>query len=206
MNISRSILLIACLTCFLVGAGVTWIVQSGSRQEVTVPELDTRYPQFDDEFMDDFFSRPFFDHSRDPFSEMERMRNRIDEELRDLQRPQQGSLFGNRFDRWFGDRFGNRSAGNITMREDDDYIYYELNLGDEVDGETDVTVEDGVITISGRTEARTESSRGGTSVESRSAATFLQKFPLPPGTDPASVHVEDADGTVTIRIGKAGRN
>ena len=133
------------------------------------------------------------------------MRDRIEEELRDLDQPQHGSLFGNRFDRWFGDRFGNRSAGSITMREDNDYVYYELDLGDEVDGEVDVTVEDGMVTISGRTEARKERSKGGMSVQSRSAATFHQRFPLPPGTDPESVYVDHADGKVTIRLGKSER-
>lgn len=207
MNTSRSVWMVACVLSFAMGIGLTWFFTHDARDEVpTRPDLLTIDPGFGDRFMDDFFDDRFFARSRDPFKEMDRMQQRMEEEfdaLRERTQPNaKPGWFGERFEHWFSDRFGSREAGAITMREDDQYIYYDVALGEQIAGDVSVKVEGNTLTIAAQTESRDAGSGDGTHFESHAMASFQQRFPLPANADPQSVNVEQGDGVVTVRIGK----
>ena len=207
MKTSRSVWLIACVLSFALGIGLTWFLTRPSADEVaSVPALEAFDPGFGDRFMDEFFDDRFFARSRDPFKEMDRMQKRMEEEFNAIRgqaepEPRQG-WFGDHFDRWFSDRFGSRDAGSITMREDDQYIYYDIALGAKLAGDVSVKVEGGSVTVSAETESKRAERDAGTQIESRAMQSLQQRFPLPANADPQSVQIEQGDGVVTLRIRK----
>ena len=207
MKITPTLLIIACALSLVAGIGGTWWMLAegsghrGGHLDGIPPEL-----RFGDSFMDEFFDDRFFDRSRDPFTEMDRMQKRLEEELYHFRGEELGlpdsSWFEGRFDEWFRNRFGDRDAGAISMHEDDEFIYYELELGEEVNGDVNVTVDDDYITVTAQTQSGSSKQESGSSYTTRSLSSLNQRFPLPANGDPNSVEIDHEGSTVTIRIGK----
>lgn len=166
---------------FLLGIGATLLVQQRSEPE---PVL------WNNEFLDDVFDDRFFNRSRDPFQEMERLQQQMDKYF-----DRSGSQFESMFDDWFTGEFGDFPAASIEMNEDDEHIYYEMDVGSADLTDVQVEVENGMIEINAVMQSTPDA---GTA--SRSEVT--QKFPLPDNVDPASVNVTQEDGVVTISLAK----
>lgn len=121
---------------------------------------------------DSLFDKKFFDHS-DPFDEMKRMRERMQKyfDNRDTSNP---------FDSWFGDRFGGGSVEDISKREDENFVYYDIRIPLSDGTSVKTTVENGYLTITG------EVTRDQGSTDTNSSffsSTFKRTFPLPPNVD-----------------------
>lgn len=147
-----------------------------------------RHPMVSNEMLDDMFDDRFFARSRDPFQEMERMRERMDRLFRD-------DRFSVPFDRWFDTRFGNAGAGSISMEEDDDRVVYRIDIGDRDLVDLKVDVEAGYMSVEGKLEYRNDNGL--------SVSQFHQRFPLPANVDAGSAQVEQEDGSVVISLHKS---
>lgn len=209
MNISKAGWIAACVLSFVLGIGLTWILVDDPKGEIepaAAPAIETPNLGFNDKFMDEFFGDRFFDRSRDPFKEMDRMQQQMEKEFERLSGRSRedlgGSWLGDRFKHWFSNRFGDRTAGSITEREDDKYIYYDLAVGDRAPGDVNVKVEDGMVTITGSDESKQSGNGSGGQYQQYSSSSFQQRFPLPANADPDSVHVEQGKGVITVRIEK----
>lgn len=162
---------------FALGATAMWAYDESRRDAAR---------SFDSErFLDDMFSEDFFNHSRDPFREMERLRDRMDKLLR-----------GDRldFDTWFSDRFGDFRANTIDMEEDDDSVAYRIDIGDQDLVDTKVDVANGYVSIAVRLE-----DKSGSSI---SQSSLSHRFPVPAGVDPGSVKVDKEGDAIVIRFDK----
>lgn len=173
--------LIIVVIAFLLGIGATLLVRQQPEPE-PVP--------WNDEFLNDMFDDRFFNHSRDPFQEMDRLQQQMDKYF-----DRSGSRFETMFDDWFTGQFGDYPAASIEMNEDDEHIYYEMDVGSADLTDVQVKVENGMIEINAITQSSPDA---GTT--SRSEVT--QKFPLPDNVDPASVKVTQEGGVITISLAK----
>lgn len=173
------------IIAFCLGAGVVWYYRDQ-------PEAGPVSITWNDQFFDDMFDDRFFSRSRDPFQEMERFRDQIEKHF-----DREDSRFDSMFDDWFSGEFGDYPATAIEMNEDDENVFYELDIGTNSVANIDVQVEDGMIEINASTQS---SSDPGT----KSWSEFKQRFPLPAGIDPASVEVEQEDEKIVISLRKTG--
>lgn len=170
------------VVAFALGVGGTlWY------RDMTRPAL---HSGLNDSVFDQMFNNDFFNRSRDPFQEMERMQKQMNKLF-----GSDSSRFDSFFNNWFKNEYGDFPAGSITMDEDDGHIYYKMDIGDSKLANVNVQVENGTIMI----KATTQSSG---SPGAQSYAEINQQFPLPPGVDPKSVKVSQNDGVVTIRLDK----
>lgn len=167
----------------------------------SVLATDATDSMIDKEFYDKFFDDDFFKRSRDPFQEMERMNKRLRErfyQIPEMKAPFSGSLFDRSFDEWFSSQFGDGTAGSVRQEEDEDYIYYHLELGDSTVNEANLTVEDDYVEIYARIEQKSDNSNS----LSSSVSEARQRFPVPAGVDPASATVTNEENRITIRFSK----
>ncbi|HWU43924.1 MAG TPA: hypothetical protein VN132_10820, partial [Bdellovibrio sp.] len=78
--------------------------------------------KFDSLFDDDFLNQ------NDPFEEMKKMRQQMEKRMADIG-PHHRSM-SNPFDSWFSDKFGGGTINDISRQEDNDFVYYDIQLGD----------------------------------------------------------------------------
>ena len=124
---------------------------------------------------------------------------------------QGGPVFGLRreIDRLFEDTFGrdtNRSGWvpPVDVREDGKEIVLEIELPGIKPHDVEVTAENGVLTIRGEKQSRTqETSDGRYHVIERSYGSFTRSFQLPNGVDEQRIDAEFVDGVLTVRVPKA---
>lgn len=177
---------VAVLLAFSLGATVMWAWKektSGPVEPLGSALSATQKGQL----LDDVFNDDFFQHSRDPFAEMERLRNAMDTKLI-------GDPFGSGFDRWFEDRFGSLPGSAINVEETDDTVVYRLQVEQALE-EITVEVEKGYVSV--EAEARSESE----SEVSRSH--FVQRFPLPAGVEAGPPTIAKSDDEIVITFNKA---
>lgn len=135
-----------------------------SRVKITMSESEVKNinPLFDQFYNDDFFNT-----SNDPFESMRKMREQMEKQF---DSPQKGSGI---FDSWFEKRFGGGNAEEITKREDSDFVYYDVKVNGLDQDKVKVSVSNGVISISGKTENKSDAE--GTS--HFYSSTFQRSFP-----------------------------
>jgi HSP20 family molecular chaperone IbpA len=159
------------------------------------PESSPRSPQSMDPFLDRFFNDDFFGRSprssADPFSEMRRMRQGM---MKQFDSAQGGGMF----DSWFQKKFGGGSAGDISQREDDHAVYYDISIEGLKPEDVKIKVENDQLMISGEVEKKTE--EGGNSTFSRSS--FHRSFPLPPNVESDQVQLERKSGKLIVKFPK----
>lgn len=144
-----------------------------------------------DPLFDQFFNDDFFGRSRDPFEEMRRMRERMAKEFKE---PSEGESL---FDSWYGKRFGG-AAAEITKREDDKFVYYDVSVKGLEANKLNAKVENGQIEISGEINQKTEDL--GQRSEMRSS--FHRSFPAPPNVDPNKVQMEQQKEKLVLKFPK----
>ncbi|GIL17746.1 MAG: hypothetical protein BroJett040_14970 [Oligoflexia bacterium] len=124
---------------------------------------------FDNEFNNDFFGR-----SNSPFEEM----NRLQQEMRE--------------------NFQSSSSNEMYQREDDNYVYYELDLKNQTPKDFNVEVRDGQITISGRLESEQRDDR----FSQHYSSSFHRSFPAPSNVDAEKYSIDHNDHKIVIRFPK----
>lgn len=127
------------------------------------------FKNFDSMFNDDFFRHD------DPFEEMRKFRERLHGEFR----PKKSNpLFSSPFDSWYEDKFGGGSVEEISKREDDKYVYYDIKLPDVEGSSVKTNVENGYLTITGEVKKSKNADKGG-GVHSFYQSSFRRTIPLP---------------------------
>jgi HSP20 family molecular chaperone IbpA len=177
--------------CFILGGGVMFAAQTAWKR----PEhSQMRLARNMNSFLDDSFNDDFFGRSHDPFEQMRKMRQRM---LKQFDEPEEG---GGIFDNWFQKKFGGGSVGDISRRDDDKYVYYDIAVRGLKQEKVNVRVEDGQITISGQVENKSDDE----GTQSFTSSSFHRSFPVPDGVDPNKVQMEQAKDKLVVRFPKLG--
>jgi HSP20 family molecular chaperone IbpA len=145
-----------------------------------------------DDFFNKFFNNDFFDRSRDPFEEMRRMQKQM---LQGLNSPDE--LQGG-FDSWFQNRFGGGNVNEIKQREDDKYVYYDIDLNNQSPKELQVEVKDGQVNISGKFETKSQNGNENSVMSS----SFHRSFPVPPNVEADKFLTEQENNKIVLKFPK----
>ena len=105
--------------------------------------------------------------------------------------------------RWHASFIAETPFGNGT--EDDKEYLVKAELPEVKKEELKVTVEDGVLTISGERKFEKEENNKRYHRVERAYGSFARSFTVPDDADPANVHAEFKDGILNVRIEKAER-
>lgn len=154
------------------------------------------YRQFDSLFNDDFISR------NDPFEEMKKMRDQMQKRMEFFDSNSSSKI--NPFDSWFSGKFGGGSINDISKREDDNYVYYDIKVGNLSSASINTKIEQGYISISG-----TEEKKSGSEGESDSGSTqsvfkssFSRTFPLPQNVEHEKMQMLKEEDKVVLKFPK----
>ena len=145
-----------------------------------------------DPLFDQFYNDDFFEKSNDPFKEMRNMRERM---LKQFGNSNEESGL---FDSWYKKKFGGGNAGEVTKREDDKFVYYEISAKGINQDKLSVKVENGQIDISGTIENKTHDENQ----ESHFSSSFHRSFPAPANVDSAKVQMEQEKDKLMIKFPK----
>ncbi len=126
---------------------------------------------------------------QDPFENMREMQEKM---LRQF-----GGLGGSGGFSGQGQAF-EMDSGDFKEREDDRFVYYDLDFKGQTPENLQVKVEDGQISVSGRLEMKTETSGGGSVVSS----SFHRSFPVPDNVIAEKFEIEQEGGKIVIKFPK----
>ena len=108
------------------------------------------------------------------------------------------------FDSWFKKKFGGGDPGDIQVREDEDFVYYDVVIKNLSDQKLEIRVEGGQINISGTIEKETgDKGKDGRSRQF-SSSTFHRSFPVPNGVDSTKAEMEHDGDKIIIKLPKVG--
>ncbi|MGB9626143.1 MAG: Hsp20/alpha crystallin family protein [Phycisphaerae bacterium] len=111
------------------------------------------------------------------------------------------------FDRLVHRVFGEPWAGqavayNVDVREDDSHYYVEAELPGLTKDDIEITLEDGVLTISGEKRISSERKDGHYHIRERQYGRFSRQFSLPVAVDENKVDALLKDGVLKITLDK----
>jgi HSP20 family protein len=130
----------------------------------------------------------------DPFQELNELHNRFTSLLgRGVMRPHNGEESLALAD-W---------APVVDISEDDQEFLIRAELPGLKRDEVKVTLEDGVLTISGERKTEQEEKNRKFHRVERSYGSFLRSFTLPEGADSSKVNAEFNDGVLNVHVAKA---
>ncbi len=207
---------------FIAGIAVTLAVQkaslniSASRQvENTGKDFKGPYfSQFDDlmkkfsnpdqtgHFFDNYFNDDFFNRFNDPFQKMDQFRKKMSEHFKEMKKSFYHDSFDNKFKRWFKNRFGGGSASDITTREDDRFVYYELNTGKFSPQNLKIDIKDNRVKITGQTTRTKENKENSDKSFSQYYSSFYRVLPVPGGTKADEAKVDMKNHKIIIKFPK----
>ena len=91
----------------------------------------------------------------------------------------------------------------VDVREDDDHFYFVAELPGLSKDDIEVTLEDGVLTISGEKKDDREENKEGYHLRERRYGKFSRSFRLPTEVDPNKVGAHLKDGVLSVTLDKA---
>lgn len=145
--------------------------------------------------LDHFYDDDFFAQNRDPFEQMRKMRKEM---MKDFEEVESG---GSVFDNWYRNKFGGGDAGEVTKREDSEFIYYDISIKDMNKDNVSVKVKDGQIFISGQVDKKSRDERNA----SYFSSSFRRAFPVPSEVDESKVQIESFDEKLIIKFPKLAK-
>lgn len=148
---------------------------------------DSRKLAFGNIVSDHFFNQD------DPFERMEDHMKGIDD---------QNSKTDPLFDSLYSNKFNGGSINDVSQREDDDFIYYDVSVKDLESTPVTTNIEDGHVTISGETENKERSDKGGNSAESFFKLSFSRTLPVPEGVKEGQMEVIPDKDKLTLKFPK----
>ena len=151
-------------------------------------------------FDDSWFKQPFDAQSWDPYQEIERMQQEMDQMFNEA--------FG-RFNRSpdFRHLYKDRSVTpDIDLKDEGDKYIAMVNLPGTQESDLSVRLENRVLTISGRLnyEEQNTDSHGNTVFRERRSGSFNRSVTLPEPVKESGMQTELVDGVLKITIPKAG--
>ena len=111
----------------------------------------------------------------------------------------------NPFDMWFSNKFGGGRISDISQREDDNSIYYDISVEDVNATSINTKVENGYITITGTTEKKVGSEKKEGDVSSEKSiykSTFNRSFPLPQNVDERKMQMISERDKIILKFPK----
>jgi len=153
---------------------------------------------FDSLFNDDFFNQ------KDPFEEMKKMREQMEKRMeRFTGRPH---ATNNPFDSWFSNKFGGGTIDDITKREDENFVYYDIKVSDLNATSINTKIENGYITITGTIEKKNESKNDKDGVNNMAQSffksSFNRTFPLPDHVDQNKMQMIPEKDKIVLKFPK----
>ena len=146
---------------------------SADRDEILKKQSE-RQSQFRNIFNDRFFG------PRDPFAEMQKMSQQMEKRMKEFN--EDHNFEKNPFDFWYSQQLNGGSIEDIAKRQDDNFVYYEIKVGDFNLTSLNTKVEQGQIRVTGSVEKRDEPGESG-NIQSYFKSSFARTFPLPEGVD-----------------------
>lgn len=170
------------------------------QQPVNPPSTQQHTWQRPSPFDDNWFNQPFDAQNWDPYQEIERMQHEMDQMFNEA--------FG-RFDRSpdFRHLYKDRSvAPDIDLKDEGDKYIAMVNLPGTQESDLSVTLENQVLTISGRLdyEEQNTDSYGNTIFRERRSGTFNRSVTLPEPVEEGGMQTELDNGVLKITIPKVG--
>jgi HSP20 family molecular chaperone IbpA len=152
-----------------------------------------------DSFFDEIFSEDYFDKLDEPFEEMEKARRKLNKKFRKLD-----SKFNSKFNGWFKRKFGGGRLKDIKTREDESFVYYELEMDGVLENQVDIQVSNKWIKVSGIVKKKEESKNPGFFSSREYHSSFKRILPVPKNVDGSSSKVIVEKGKITIKFPKNG--
>lgn len=178
---------------FLVGIGVVFAGQKiWMTKKLSTTNFASSTGGNSESFYDQFFNSDFFNRSKEPFAEMDRMHKQL---MKDFNNEGVTDDF---FGSWYKKKFGGGEATEIKQREDKDFVYYDISIAGVDPKNFQVSVDNKQVNISGTEEKKTE----GDSEESYYSSKFERSFPAPQGTDPSKVEIQHEKDKVILKFPK----
>ncbi|MCB0414719.1 MAG: Hsp20 family protein [Bdellovibrionales bacterium] len=146
---------------------------------------------FDSFFDDDFFNQD------DPFESMKQFREHMMKETKKF-----GTESASPFDYWFEEKFGGGSINDISKREDDQFVYYDIVIDDLQSTTLDTHVENGYVTITGKIEKKSENDDKNGASQSIFSSTFSRSLPLPSNVDEKKMQMIPEENKVILKFPK----
>jgi HSP20 family molecular chaperone IbpA len=170
------------------------MAEDQARLDLLLRNQEQLFKSFDSFFDDSFFRQ------NDPFEEMRKLRRRLGSQGT----KRGGGVLSSPFDSWFEDRFGGGSVNDISKREDEHYVYYDIRLQGVSGASVKTKVENGYLTITGEMKQQDGPSEGG-GVRSLIQSSFSRVFPLPPGVDAGKLEMLSGKDVITLKFPKEAR-
>lgn len=152
------------------------------------------WQNFDSLFNDEFFG------GSDPFEDMKKMREQMDKRMESFGIKPHSMT--NPFDSWFSDKFGGGSVHDISKREDDNFVYYDIKIEDLNSTSINTKIENGYITITGTLEKNSGSDAEDGSSQGIFRSTFNRTFPLPKNVDHNKMEMIPGKHKITLKFPK----
>jgi HSP20 family protein len=115
-------------------------------------------------------------------------------------------------DRLFGREFSHgddESRGAVSdwlpavdVQEQPDAFLLQADLPGVESKDIDITMENGLLSLSGRRQHENRQENGGYRRVERVSGEFFRRFTLPDSADPEAISARMANGVLTVRIGK----
>lgn len=96
------------------------------------------------------------------------------------------------------DNFQDDIAGAMKEREDDKYIYYEIDTENQTPKELKVNVQGGQLSITGKIESKNESDDS----SSFYSSSFHRSFPVPENVDADKMRMEQENNKIVLKFPK----
>jgi len=175
--------------CFALGAYSYWAVE----RLLSRFQFSARYTVSRNSGMPPLDDDDVFGQGRDPFQEMERLQRQM---MKNFARVPTDGDENNGFHLYFqnGGAGAAVSSGEMKMREDEKYVYYDIDMGGATPTNFNVKVEDSFVTVTGTVEKKTDT----TSVSS----SFERSFPAPANTDARKVEFDNQNGKIILKFPK----
>lgn len=118
--------------------------------------------------------------------------------------PRHWDVFDGLLDRVIGDESVNlnASAHRVDIREDANHFYVEAEVPGLTRDDIEVTLENGVLTLSGEKKTAVEETKENYHLRERRYGRFTRSFVLPSEVDDAKIQAALKDGILTITLTK----
>ena len=136
----------------------------------------------------------------DPFRDMDNVRKMF-KRFFDDPSSEEHKLFDNLFNELYWKQFGG-SVGEIKKREDDKFVYYEVEIEGMDENAVNIKVEEGRIYITGKVRIEKKSESKNVKSSRKYISNFSRTIPVPDYVDPDRVQTETKENMIILKFPK----